>query len=79
MPMPIQSEGVIKSVNIAPPASTITTESDFIIQSLPMQSGKVAKLIIPSDADEDSLLLLKDLFDAILRRKFKIDISDNRS
>ena len=49
-------------------------ENEYISQSLPMQSGKVAKLIIPMDADEDSLLLLKDMFEAILKRKFKISL-----
>lgn len=49
------------------------TESDFITTAVPMSSGKVAKIIIPIDADEDNLLLLKDTFESILRRKFKVN------
>ena len=31
-------------------------------------------IIIPIDATEDDLLLLHDMFDVLLKRKFKIDI-----
>lgn len=51
---------------------TQSSESEHIVQSLPMSSGKVAKLIIPSDADRDGLLLLRDMFNAILLRRFDI-------
>jgi len=51
-----------------------TSESNFISQSIPFESGKVARFIIPVDATEDDLLLLRDMFDVLLKRKFKIDI-----
>jgi hypothetical protein len=46
--------------------------NNYISQTVPMASGTVAKIVIPEDADESSLLLLKDMFDAVLRRKFNI-------
>lgn len=49
-------------------------ESDYITQSIPFESGKIARFIIPVDATEDDLLLLRDMFDVLLRRKFKIDV-----
>ena len=49
-------------------------ESDFISQSIPFESGRIAKFIIPVDATEDDLLLLRDMFDVLLKRKFKISI-----
>ena len=52
-------------------------ESDFITQAIPCESGKIARFIIPVDATEDDLLLLRDMFDVLLRRKFKIDAKDN--
>ena len=53
-------------------------ESDFITQAIPCESGKIARFIIPVDATEDDLLLLRDMFDVLLRRKFKIDAKDNK-
>lgn len=47
-------------------------DADYITQSIPFESGKVARVIIPIDANEDDLLLLRDMFDVLLRRKFKI-------
>ena len=47
---------------------------DYITQSIPFESGKVARVIIPIDANEDDLLLLRDMFDVLLKRKFKIQI-----
>lgn len=51
-----------------------SNESDYITQAIPFASGKVARFIIPVDATEDDLLLLHDMFDVLLRRKFKLDI-----
>lgn len=51
---------------------SIPNESDYITQIVPTQSGKVAKIIIPIDAEEDDLLMVKDMLDIILKRKFKI-------
>ena len=47
-------------------------ESEYITQSIPTQSGKVAKIIIPIDAQEDDLYMIKDMLDVILKRKFKL-------
>ena len=58
----------------AVPAITACAEADYISQSIPFASGKVARFIIPVDATEDDLLLLHDMFDVLLKRKFKIDI-----
>lgn len=48
-------------------------ESDYITQSIPFESGKIARFIIPIDATEDDLLLLHDMFEVILKRKFKFN------
>lgn len=60
---------VAPSVQIAAP-----NEADYITQAIPFESGKIARFIIPVDATEDDLLLLRDMFDVLLRRKFKIDV-----
>lgn len=49
-------------------------EADYITQAIPFTSGKIARFIIPVDATEDDLLLLHDMFDVLLKRKFKLDI-----
>lgn len=54
--------------------SIAATEADYISQSIPFESGKIARFIIPIDATADDLLLLRDMFDVLLKRKFKIDI-----
>lgn len=65
-PVPVAGVQVVQV-----PASN---ESDYITQAIPFASGKVARFIIPVDATEDDLLLLHDMFDVLLRRKFKLDI-----
>lgn len=47
-------------------------DADYITQSIPTQSGKVAKIIIPIDAAEDDLYMIKDMLDVVLKRKFKL-------
>lgn len=68
---------------VAPTASSSCTqtaqiptsgEADYITQAIPFVSGKIARFIIPVDATEDDLLLLHDMFDVLLKRKFKLDI-----
>lgn len=54
------------------PAAYADGDADYITQSIPFASGKIARFIIPVDAGEDDLLLLRDMFDVLLRRKFKI-------
>lgn len=48
------------------------SSSDYIIQKIPVESGKLAQIIVPVDSTEDDILLIKDMFDVLLRRKFKI-------
>lgn len=55
-------------------SGTPSVESDYITQNIPFESGKIARISIPVDATEDDLLLLHDMFDVILKRKFKFDI-----
>ncbi len=50
------------------------SEADYIIQKIPFESGKIAQICIPVDANEDDLMLLHDMLDVIIKRKFKIDI-----
>lgn len=52
--------------------SKVSSEADYITQAIPFESGKIARFIIPIDATEDDLLLLRDMFDVILKRKFKL-------
>ncbi len=62
----------ISAVQVVPIPSS--NESDYITQAIPFESGKIARFIVPVDAAEDDLLLLRDMFDVLLRRKFKLDI-----
>lgn len=59
-----------------PSAGQISTskKDDSITQMIPFTSGKNACFSIPADATEDDLLILHDIFEVFLRRKFKIDI-----
>jgi hypothetical protein len=50
------------------------SESEYITQSIPTESGQIAKLIIPLEAAEDDLWLIRDTLDNIMKRKFKIKI-----
>lgn len=67
-------------VSSAPSAVTqvvqvpVPGEADYITQAIPFASGKIARFIIPVDATEDDLLLLHDMFDVLLKRKFKLNI-----
>lgn len=55
-------------------SASVNDDADYITQSIPFESGKIARFIIPIDANEDDLLLLRDMFDVLLKRKFKIQI-----
>lgn len=75
--LPAESQGLQHPVSVLSGQSCLgssSNESDFITQAIPFESGKIARFIIPVDATEDDLLLLRDMFDVLLRRKFKIDI-----
>jgi len=50
-----------------------SNEADYITQVIPFESGKVARFSIPIDATQDDLLLLRDMFEVILKRKFKFE------
>lgn len=59
---------------LKPYANNLTSsESDYITQTIPFESGKIARFSIPVDATQDDLLLLHDMFDVILKRKFKFE------
>lgn len=72
-----RGESIAQSISV-PSAKTSQAiahdEADYITQAIPFASGKIARFIIPVDASEDDLLLLHDMFDVLLKRKFKIDI-----
>ena len=80
---PVTEETDIPTQVIAPPTPSASAqvvqvpvpgEADYITQAIPFTSGKIARFIIPVDATEDDLLLLHDMFDVLLKRKFKLDI-----
>lgn len=80
---PVSEETDIPTQVIAPPTPSaaaqvvqvpVPGEADYITQAIPFTSGKIARFIIPVDATEDDLLLLHDMFDVLLKRKFKLDI-----
>lgn len=54
-------------------SNTGLNESDYITQTIPFESGKIARFSIPVDATQDDLLLLHDMFGVILKRKFKFE------
>lgn len=65
-------EDTIKTVSQTDNMQNVSNEAEYITQSIPTQSGKVAKIIIPIDAEEDDLYMIKDMLDIILKRKFKL-------
>ena len=80
---PVTEETDIPTQVIAPPTPSaaaqvvqvpVPGEADYITQAIPFTSGKIARFIIPVDATEDDLVLLHDMFDVLLKRKFKLDI-----
>lgn len=48
--------------------------NEYIVQKYPVESGKVAQIIIPIDSTEDDLWAVRDMLDVIMRRKFKIQL-----
>ena len=81
-PQPVLEDSSAEVQSTKSPANTLSeqssieslaNQSDFITQAIPCASGKIARFILPVDATEDDLLLLRDIFDVLLRRKFKID------
>lgn len=77
-PVPENHESVPAPVvlsTVSPVASVpMENDADYISQAIPVASGKVARFIIPVDSTEDDLLLLRDMFDVLLKRKFKVQI-----
>ena len=51
-------------------------ENEYIVQTYPVESGKVAKIVIPIDSTEDDLYAIRDLLEVIMKRKFKMKILD---
>lgn len=54
--------------------NNMSNESDYITQAIPFESGKIARITIPIDATQDDLLLLHDMFEVILKRKYKFEM-----
>lgn len=80
---PATDDGDVAARGTALPASPVAAqaaqipapgEADYITQAIPFGSGKIARFSIPVDATEDDLMLLHDMFDVLLKRKFKLDI-----
>lgn len=69
------SEASLKTVEEKPdPVRTkLYSDSDYYTQSVPTNSGKIAEIRVPIDANEDDLFLIQDLLHSIMRRKFHID------
>lgn len=67
----IEPEAIV-SAKIEPVHTPVYSENDYITQTIPTSSGKVAKIIIPIDAEEDDLYMIKDMLDIVLKRKFKL-------
>lgn len=85
-PAPIESPALendesvptsITSLAASPMTSALIpmeNDADYISQAIPVASGKIARFIIPVDSTADDLLLLRDMFDVLLKRKFKVQI-----
>lgn len=48
----------------------------FIEQKYETENGRFAKIIIPRDATKDDLIALKEMFEILLKRKFKLNEED---
>jgi hypothetical protein len=57
-------------------SSDKTASAEYITQMYPVESGKVAKIIIPIDSTEDDLYAIRDLLEVVMKRKFKIKVDD---
>lgn len=51
-------------------------EAGYYVQAYTCESGKAAKFIIPEDATKDDLLAFYDMLNIVLKRKFKIEITE---
>lgn len=60
----------------SPTSMTMLEKTEYIKQTVPTSSGKIASIQIPIDASEDDLYLIQDMLHAIMRRKFHIEIED---
>ena len=63
-----RSEESVKQVTIP--------EVGSYVQAYTCESGKAAKFVIPEDATEDDLLAFYDMLNIVLKRKFKIKITE---
>lgn len=46
----------------------------YVTQPYICESGKEAKIIVPTDATDDDMFALRDLLEIMMKRKFKIDV-----
>lgn len=49
-----------------------TEEKPYIRQDYTCESGGLAQIIIPRNATKDDLLALKEIFEVLIERKFKV-------
>ena len=59
-----------------PSVSKDEINDSFIEQKYETESGRYAKIIIPRDATKDDLVALKEMFEILLKRKFKLNEED---
>lgn len=72
----LEDENVFQSQQMASRQTDKSVSGDYITQIFPVESGKIAKIIIPIDASEDDLYAIRDLLEVVMKRKFKIKLEN---
>ncbi|MBR4496080.1 MAG: hypothetical protein IKP12_02995 [Acholeplasmatales bacterium] len=73
----INVSGIEKKEQVFTPIISKDEINDsFIEQKYETESGRYAKIIIPRDATKDDLVALKEMFEILLKRKFKLNEED---
>lgn len=49
-----------------------TAEKPYILQDYTCENGELAQIIIPRSATNDDLLALREIFEVLIKRKFKM-------
>jgi len=52
--------------------NNICADGNFFVQAYTCEAGKEAKIIIPTDATQDDLLMIRDMFLLLMKRKYKL-------
>ncbi|MDO5413970.1 MAG: hypothetical protein Q4F78_00770 [Bacillota bacterium] len=79
--IPINNGAVIKAppcINTQelPHQNPTPATDDYFIQPYTCESGKIAEIRIPNDATKDDLLLIKDMLLLVMKRKYKLDLTE---